>query len=122
MQVCIFCQKNCTSVVEGVVAGWRRFFLFCYFRFFSYFFVFWTLICRGGLCPNPPLQIAIFSCEKQGWVLHPPLKILFYPPLKILFVVVLISNFFLLCPNSTLKLLLIHQKTHHGCYLFALFN
>jgi hypothetical protein len=104
-------------------SGWLAeiFFILLFLIFFLLFRI-WTLICRGGSCPNPPLQIAIFSCKKQGCVPHPPLKIRFYPPLKILFVVVLISNFFLLCSNSTLKLLLIHQKTHHGCYLFALFN
>ena len=44
-----------------------------------------------GRVTYPLLQIAIFSCEKQGWVRHPPLKMQFYPPLQIVYVLVPLS-------------------------------
>jgi hypothetical protein len=64
-QVCIFRQKNCTSVAKGVVAGWWRYFFLFYFfifDFFSDFFsIFWTLICSGGSCHDPPLEIDFYG-------------------------------------------------------------
>jgi hypothetical protein len=43
IQVCIFCQKNCILIVQGlvVVAGWRNklFYFFSIFNSFDFYFL-----------------------------------------------------------------------------------
>ena len=84
--------RKCAYFVNKIIPRWQRglwwlpvgwsifCFLFCCFQAFSNFFLFLKLIYRGAHVSHS--YKLIFSCEKQGQVAHPPLKIHFYLPLN----------------------------------------